>query len=329
MTHKIISRGIASGEYQAFPDSCRLDNGDMVAVFYAGYGHVSYPNEAYPKGGRICLTRSTDEGRTWSEPVAIYDDEFDNRDPHIAQLSNGMVVCSFFSLKRSSTNPQGYECLNAQIIRSFDQGATWEHKSQFVLTDTPVWVCSAPVHEMPDGTYILPIYREDSTGAWGGVVHSHDLGETWGEAIPIGQDSGLVLPAETDITLLKDGSLYAALRGDENENMQYATSSDGGLSWSPVQDIGFQAHAPHFNRLSSGEVLMTCRARGTGLLVSRDECHSWLGPYTIDLVGGAYPSTIELNDGSILAIYYEEGPGSAVRARRFSLPTDIQFLPLE
>ena len=38
---KIISRGAAAGEYQAFSDACRLKNGEIMVVFYAGYGHVS------------------------------------------------------------------------------------------------------------------------------------------------------------------------------------------------------------------------------------------------------------------------------------------------
>lgn len=333
-TYQVISQGPSAGIYQAFPDSCRLQNGDIVAVFYAGYDHVSLPNEDYPHGGRLCLTRTKDDGLTWDEPVTIYDDEYDNRDPHIAQLSSGVLICSFFSLLANSANPQGFDCLNAQIIRSLDNGHTWEKESQFVLTDSPPWVCSAPVRELPDGTCILPLYREGEAGAYGGVVRSIDFGATWGPAIPIGRDSGLFLPAETDIIELNDHVLYAALRGESCANMHFATSPDAGLTWSPVQDIGFVAHAPHLNRLSTGEVLLSCRGfsttqpEKTALYVSRDDCRSWVGPYTIDLVTGAYPSTIELPDGSILAVYYEEGPKSAVRALRFALPSDLQALPI-
>jgi sialidase-1 len=37
----------------------------------------------------------------------------------------------------------------------------------------------------------------------------------------------------------------------------------------------------------------------------------------IDEVFGAYPSMANLPDGSVLVIYYEEGQGSSIRARRF------------
>ncbi len=45
---------------------------------------------------------------------------------------------------------------------------------------------------------------------------------------------------------------------------------------------------------------------------------------------GAYASTVELKDGSVLVVYYEEGEGSGVRARRFKVkPDGIEFLSWE
>ena len=51
--HQIVCSGEAAGGYAAFPDICRLSNGDLFCVFYSGYGHVSKPNAQLPKGGRI------------------------------------------------------------------------------------------------------------------------------------------------------------------------------------------------------------------------------------------------------------------------------------
>ena len=64
--HQIVCSGEAAGGYAAFPDICRLQNGDLFCVFYSGYGHVSTPNDKWPKGGRIMAVRSTDNGKTWS-----------------------------------------------------------------------------------------------------------------------------------------------------------------------------------------------------------------------------------------------------------------------
>lgn len=318
---RVISRGEAAGTYQAFPDICRLRNGDLLCVFYAGYGHVSLPTPDFPRGGRICAVRSRDDGRSWSPPQVLYDGPFDDRDPHIAQMSNGAVVCSFFTYRPQAS---GVTQCDTQLVTSANAGESWPAEAQVVA---PGWPSSAPVRELPDGTWILGVYREDGDTAYGGLVRSSDTGHTWSAPIPIGLHSGVRLDAETDFVRLRDGTLYAALRGDRT-NMHYATSADAGLTWSPVKDIGFVGHCPHFTRLRSGEILLTHRLPGTALHVSRDEGQSWLGPYLIDTTPGAYASTVELPDGSVLAVYYEEGQGSGVRARRFRLTGDgLVFLP--
>jgi hypothetical protein len=57
---------------------------------------------------------------------------------------------------------------------------------------------------------------------------------------------------------------------------------------------------------------------------------TWQGPFTLDTTPEAYPSTVELADGSVLAVYYEEGEGSTIRARRFRVEASgLRFLPLD
>src|SRR3954469_16413933 len=70
---RVISKGANAGTYQAFPDICRLNSGQLICVFYAGYTHVSLPDKSFPLGGRICAVRSNDEGQTWSAPEILYD----------------------------------------------------------------------------------------------------------------------------------------------------------------------------------------------------------------------------------------------------------------
>lgn len=321
----VISKGEAAGTYQAFPDACRLRNGDLLCVFYAGYGHVSLPNESWPKGGRICQVRSTDEGRTWSAPRVLFDSPLDDRDPHVAQVSGGQVMCTFFTYAPASNNSAGAPVRHSTcLVVSRDDGETWETQPRVLA---PNWPSSAPVRELPDGTLILGVYREDGPTAYGGVIRSTDRGQSWCSPIPIGKESSVRLDAETDFVLLKDNTLYAALRGDRT-NMHYATSSDRGRTWGTVKDIGFAGHCPHFTRLTTGEILLSHRLPNTALHVSRDEAKTWEGPYQIDSTIGAYPATVELKDGTVLVVYYEEGQGSAIRARRFRLtPAGPEFLP--
>jgi hypothetical protein len=325
--HLVISGGGQTGPYQAFPDAARLADGSITSVFYDGYGHVSLPKSGWEKGGRICMVTSTDEGSTWTAPRIIFDDPRDNRDPHIAQLSNGTLVCTFFSLMPKTNGEKGYQTSGTEMITSTDGGKTWDATARVIAPD---WYVSAPVRQLRDGTCILGLYHFDQEAKqrYGGVTLSSDLGKTWSEPIPIGKGQPVPLDAETDVIELRDGRIFAALRSSE-EHMRCAYSSDGGKTWTPVQDIGFRGHAPHLLRLSTGEILLTHRLPDTALHVSRDETATWQGPYLIDAVRGAYPSSVELRDGTILVIYYTEGAGSRIRARRFRLTDDgPEFLPL-
>lgn len=320
----VVSKGKLAGRYQAFPDACRLKNGDIIVVFYAGYTHVSFPNAEFPLGGRICMVKSSDEGRTWTEASLVYDDKYDNRDPHISQLDDGTVICTFFSLIRA-TNSLGLQDLGVSMVSSHDNGKTWDAQARMVF---PEWNCSAPIRQLPNGTCILGLYRMDSDGgvSIGGTSRSLDRGKTWETPVPI-RAKGVSLDAETDIIRLTDGRLYAALRSRINE-MFFSISTDEGKSWTEAKKAGFPAHAPHFTRLSTGEIILSHRLPKTSIHISRDETKTWQGPYEIDSCPGAYPATVELKDHSVLIVYYTEGNGSVIRARRFNVcPNGIEFLP--
>ena len=339
----VISKGEAASTYQAFPDACRLKNGDIISVFYAGYGHVSLATDDFPKGGRICMVRSSDEGKTWSAPQIVYDGPDDERDSHISQLDDGTLVCTFFAWKVKDGEKieradqftwkkfnSIAQLIGAQMVMSSDNGKTWDAKPTPIALD---WVCSAPVRQLPDGTCILGVYRSkrvsDKKVALGGSIRSTDRCKTWEPVVEIDPDSGVDLDAETDIIKLKDGRLYAALRSSPAD-MHFATSPDDGKSWGKVQNIGFRGHCPHLNRLTTGEIILCHRVPQTSIHISRDDTKTWQGPHMIDDVLGAYPATVELKDGTVLIIYYTEGEGSHIRAKRFKVTKDgIEFLPLQ
>ncbi|MES2466890.1 MAG: SGNH/GDSL hydrolase family protein [Verrucomicrobiota bacterium] len=337
-TPVVISKGEQSYSYQAFPDACRLKNGDILVAFYAGYNHVSLAADDFPLGGRLCLVRSSDEGHTWTAPGVLYDDADDNRDAHLSQLDDGTVVCTFFSIAgknrqrlKTIKDPKNYELprtdTGVQIILSHDDGKTWEPQAREVI---PGWLCSAPARQLPDGTCVLGLYRGDEkTGlSIAGTARSTDRGRTWETPVAIKAPAGVGLNAETDVIRLADGRLYAAMRSF-TDDMYYAVSNDEAKSWSGAEKAGFPAHAPHLNRLSDGSIILSHRLPKTSIHVSHDDTKTWQGPFQIDSCIGAYPATVELKDHSILIVYYTEGGGSAIRARRFNLkPDGIEFLPL-
>ena len=126
---------------------------------------------------------------------------------------------------------------------------------------------------------------------------------------------GVYLDAETDVVEFKDHRLLAALRSSKTD-MHFALSEDAGKSWGPVQSLGFKGHCPYLLRHSSRVVLLAHRIPATSLHWLSDDKKSWQGPVQIDSVVGAYPSMIELPDGLVYCVYYEEGKGSSIRGTR-------------
>ena len=318
-----VCQDAGAGGYEAFPDACRLADGRLMAVFYAGYGHVARPNAQLPKGGRVCYCTSADEGRTWSPAAVLYDDDDDNRDPHITQLRDGTLLCTFFTLRWDKDGRR--TGTGAQLVRSSDGGKTWEAKPTSVSTK---YYCSAPVREMPDGTLLLGLYYEKGGVAYGAVTRSTDKGRTWSTPADIA-NSGYYCDAETDVIRLTDGSLFAALR-TRKAPMCFSRSTDGGKTWTAAAPLPFPGHCPYLMRHSSGVILLAHRIPSTSLHFSTDETKAWSGNVLIDTVGGAYPSLVELKDGTVLCVYYEEGSGSSIRAKRLRVaPTEVKPIPFE
>ncbi len=311
--HPIVCSGEAAGGYAAFPDICRLPNGDLFCVFYSGYEHISKPNAQWPKGGRIMAVRSSDNGRHWSKPTVAIDTDLDDRDPSVACLKNGTLLLNWFT----PFAVNGNQSLAVRIARSTDQGKTWSDPVTLDLASPYSFACSSPARELADGSLILGLYHEDGQRktAFGATVKSYDGGKTWKDLALIGEKSGVYLDAETDVVQLDAQDLLAALRSSKVD-MHFALSSDEGKTWGQVQSFGFKGHCPYLLRHSSGVILLAHRLPATSLHWLSGDNKAWQGPIQIDSVIGAYPSMVELADGSVYCVYYTEGKGSSIRGAR-------------
>jgi sialidase-1 len=329
--YKVICEDAGAGGYEAFPDLVRLQNGDLLCVFYAGYAHVSHPNEALPNGARVCSVRSTDDGKTWGPAQVVADTPWDDRDPSVCQLPDGTVVCNWFtyyaggpSVRPGNTNP--YK--EIWLARSTDNGHTWSEPELIESTANDHWACSTPIRVMPDGTLILPVYREQSRDRsynWSAMILSSDNGRTWSEPYMVDPDNDD--NDEPDIVRLPNGDLLCVMRTNVGEHtMWQSLSRDGGRTWTKSEPIGFFGQAPYLLLTSENILLLAHRNPGTSLHYSLDFGKTWSENVQIDTVGGAYPSMVEMPDGRILVVYYEEGEGSSIRAQFFRATKEgIQF----
>ncbi|MCX8037972.1 MAG: glycoside hydrolase [Candidatus Sumerlaeia bacterium] len=333
-----IFRDAGAGGYEAFPDLCRMPNGELLCVFYAGFAHVSLPSYGpqgklppeCPNAGRICLTRSRDNGKTWSPPTVVIDTPLDDRDPSIARLPDGTLLCNYFAHQPGKSG-RGYQFVHSALVRSSDGGRTWSAEQPLFNQ----WACSSPIRRLSDGRLALPLYLAVPSRAkgegYGGISFSTDAGRTWSDPVPIGKDGPIKLAAEPDIVELPDGTLLAGLRAALGErSAAFARSRDGGRTWSKPEPMGFLAQSIYFLLTRKGILLMGHRLPGTSLHYSLDGGKTWSDNVQLAPSGGAYPSMVELPDGSIYCVYYEEGPQSDIRGMRFTVdPSGVRVLPPE
>ena len=322
---RITDKG-AWGDYEAFPDVCRLRNSDLFVVFYAGTGHVTQPSEAAPRGGAVYGLRSRDEGRTWAAPFLVVDTPADDRDPHVCQLGNGDLLVTFFTLQYRKKGELTLEEGHVYVVRSTDGGDTWDQEPTRVgptpYDDVEGFSSvfeSGPPMQLKGGHLIVPVYgtvtvkpRHYETA----MMHSADFGKTWADAVRVDpeQSAGFSYGfCEASLTRLADERLITVMR----PGMHQSYSSDEGYTWTRAAKLPHPGDAPTVIRTTDNVLAVGHRTPGTAVTLSADDGATWGTPCRIDTVGGAYPGLVELGDGSILCIHYEEGAGSSIRAAVF------------
>jgi hypothetical protein len=128
-----------------------------------------------------------------------------------------------------------------------------------------------------------------------------------------------------------DGRLVVQVRKenrtDHGETLQ-TESDDGGRTWPPLHAIGVWGLPSHLLRLRGGHLLMTYGHRrppfGNQARLSTDGGRTWSEPLLLsgDGAGGdlGYPSTVELDDGTLFTVWYEvlaSSPYAVLRAARW------------
>lgn len=103
--------------HYACPDAVVLDNGDILVVCQYRPG-ANYRVRGHING--LILLRSTDNGKTWSEPKAIYQGV--NWEPYLLQLRSGEIHCYFTDSSRTEIIAKD---TGTALIISADGGERW------------------------------------------------------------------------------------------------------------------------------------------------------------------------------------------------------------
>ena len=232
----------------------------------------------------------------------------DDRNPAVGALDDGTILVTFIIDRSFSTGGQLVRD-GLYTLRSTDNGYTWGDPFSSPID---VKFGASPygkIIQLGSGISLLAVYFEkmdtDHEKAW--LYRSTDEGMSWGDPTLIALDYN-----ETGLTLRKDGSLFAAMRSTRY-SLGTSVSRDGGRTWSDPKEITVPGEHPgDLIPLRDGRLLHTHGVRnapyGIRAMISSDSGLTW-GAYEL-LVGDAqsadrgYPSSVEVEPGSIATVYY-------------------------
>ena len=320
----------------------RMPNGNLLLGHSAGYWHASFASprlfeketgERYaaegwpvdfvaPTGGRSMAVHSTDDGRTWSEPIGLTDIPLDDGPVTLFTCQDNTVLC-FINVQASwygfSEVPPAFRKdlngLNTQqcVIRSTDSGATWSD---------PIWLDSpgsfyershGQAIQLPDGGILWPTYccsSREENHLFGAIRRSDDSGKTWYTVSTI-RRTGVDVD-EPAIARFDSGRLVMVSRPDGG----IFFSDDDGVSWRESGRIvvgnadlrSSPLKAPRLFVLDDGTlVCVTTYQGGLYVFLSRDGGVDWTPALPLDVSCYGYPGGLQMEDGSLLISYCESG----------------------
>jgi sialidase-1 len=329
--------------YHGWSTVARRQSGELLLTYSGGRQEHVCPF------GRVELMRSRDGGDSWSWPQVLMDSPIDDRDSGVLETDQGtLLVTTFTSLAyepilaraekvapgESGAWPEerlrqwqaahqrvGAEdrqaALDVWMVRSTDGGVTWSARYPS-LVNSP----HGPA-QLADGRLLYAGKELWSGERRIGVCQSGDDGQTWQwlATIPTRNGDDYRQYHELHAAETADGRLVCQIRNhnptNASETLQ-CESSDGGETWSEPQAIGVWGLPSHLLRLKDDRLLMTYGHRraplGNQARVSTDHGRTWSEAIIISGDGASgdlgYPTTVELDDGTLLTVWYELMKGS-------------------
>jgi hypothetical protein len=182
-------------------------------------------------GGRLVKRYTDDDGKTWTKPITVFDDKYDDRNVTGCILKTGRIVLFFRRLSSDLTN---HKHIDYNFIYSDDNGETWSLKQEIKsegksgesanLTFVPGW---GYMREIFDIDYIETRYSLDGTD-WS------NMGYVWDYR----KDKKFNIN-ESCFTYTKDGKIIGLMRDNidhtEGRNYFQVSSADYGKTWTELQ----------------------------------------------------------------------------------------------
>ncbi|MBQ9587389.1 MAG: exo-alpha-sialidase [Bacteroidales bacterium] len=288
-----------------------------------------------PEDIDIVSSRSTDGGRTWSNPVTIVAGtgyKHGYGDAALVQCENGDIICAFAGGNGYFASTEN-DPIRTYICRSTDRGHTWGKPreltamlwgSQAVNSATRdyrgAFFSSGNGLRLRRGThagrimFALPMLRKAQNTSDNFVVYSDDNGETWQVS-----DMAYAGGDEAKLMELSDGTILLSTR--QNGARGYNRSTDGGHTWGAQgkwEEMTTNACNGDMLRVMATDqgdsinlllhsIPNSMQRANVSLFVSHDEGHSWASPLLLCNGPSVYSSMTLLPTRGI-GIFMEKGP---------------------
>ncbi len=328
--------------YSAFPSVVLRPDGELILAFRRAperrYLGEPRSNHTDPNS-YLVLVRSKDNGETWTqEPELIFAHPFGgSQDPCMTQLRDGTIVCSSYGWaqlrgdaaeKVPPTLRHGdFVFMGGYLMRSTDGGHSWAgpvipppvpgNEAQNVFREPCPAYNRGPMCEGRDGVLYWAVASQARLEPRLTEVHlmaSKDAGLTWEYRCPIAQDAKVSFN-ETALIETQKGTLIAFLRtADFDDHTTVARSTDGGKSFRPWKDAGFQGHPHCATLLPDGRILLVYgyRHKPYGIRARILDAEASNLEQSVEIIlrddGGSgdlgYPWVTPLEDGRYLVVYY-------------------------
>ncbi len=208
------------------PVIVELPDGSLLCVFFVidnWYGYEA-PPLGRNKNSRVATVRSTDRGKSWSEPVYMPSPfaYYDRMCGKPVVLPNGRIILPTYGKDAWTDSPE-----QLGVYASDDLGESWSFLSRLKSADGAL--DEPAITRAADGTLVM-IARPD-----GKIAFSDDDGKTWSEPAEFGVK--MVAPC---LMTLKDGTLVCLFGWGATGGIQMMWSDNNGRTWTtPAADRGF------------------------------------------------------------------------------------------
>lgn len=278
------ARGIAPGKFGSqFPRMTKMSNGDWLIV-YTIYDNNGYTYDVNG-GNKLQISKSTNNGRSWTTISTLADPGRDLDNGHIIQLGNGDLLMAARSVRWQ-------ESYKLPVYKSTNGGVSWTLLSIIDQNNGTPGSLGNP----DKGVYEPYFYALDNGRI--GVMYanekhvtenpsyaqtismkvSSDSGATWGNEIFVVKDTAnsASRPGMPVWTKMNDGRYMVVYEtcGTYNCNAFYKISNDGTTWPSGIGTlIPYQTGAPFVLSLADGRLVVTSNTHE--ISISRDYGTNW------------------------------------------------------